>query len=641
MTLSFPKLPRAALLGVPAAALALAWSAAPRGDTPAPPPLAAGNADHPTGSRAAAAARAPATATAALLPISGQPTVEPRLPPASGTPCIVEIDDALDNGFGTYTPPTACRGPWSKVLLKLNLTGGRNTAAAIVRLDMDGVPLFWGAPQEHDGIPVWHLERDLTDDAAWLRAPRDVEITYEVDNAPLYEDPPPPMTGTVRLVFFPATAATPAQHVPDVVRPVLDRVTLPRNIERAYLDVYARAIEPDRAWYSCLPQGIATKWPALSSPFAMGDTPFSVFGWITQSCGASSFREIQVRIDGHLAGIAPLFPWLPSDIGHALRNAVDQPAPSVQALNLTPYRVDLTPFAALLNDGHPHAITIAGVGGTGVRPVATSGQLLLYLDHGKAHLGGALTRNTLASTPAPLTIESTLARSGDVLQGGIATRKDRSFVIQGYVDTSHGRIHSTVSATVHFGNVQQFRIDGLTYPAWHGYRQQLQLASTADRISRRRLGTQVIQEDREHVGYPLALDYRATGGISSGSGDEGDHAFFTSGSVTVSQGRHLARSDDRPGMPRYAIAMHDTFDGSHARNYVQDTSSWRDTNWRSTRRYLFKDDAGSCYSAALATANGTPTTGALGAACDGRNVMRWFAHVDGSADSLGWAPAVP
>jgi hypothetical protein len=614
MALSFPKLRTTAWLGIPTVALALAGSATPL-----------------------------RAATVALLPIAGQPTVEPRLRGAAGTPCVVEIfNDRMEfpgSGFGTYTPPAACPGPWAKVLLKLDVAGARNKAAANMRLEMDGVTVFWGAPQEHDGIAAWHLERDLTDYAAWLHAPRNVESHTDLDAHSPYGDPLP-LTGIARLVFYPATAAIPAQHVPDVVRPVpaVGSLTLPRNIERAYLDVYAgaldRGIDAARAWYSCVPTSVATKWPALLSPYGIGDTPLSVFQINSQGCRGGSFREVQVRIDGQLAGIAPLFPWLPSDINLRFPDTVDNPAPSVQALDLMPYRVDLTPFAAWLNDGLPHAIRISVAGSDDKwMPFATAGQLLLYRDHGKAHLGGALTLNTLASTPAPLTVENTLVRSGEVLQGGLTTVKDRSFVIQGYVDTSHGRIHSTVSATVHFANVQQLRVDGLTYPAWHGYRQQLHLTSTADRVSRRWLGTRVLNEDRDSVCYPLALDYHGIGGIFET--DEGDHSYLARASLVVRQERRLARSNYRPGVARYSTTLDDLFTGSHAR--VAGT----DSNWRSARRYLFKDNAGSCYSAALNTANGAVTTSTLGAACEGGNVLRWFAHADGSPDSLGWAPMIP
>src|SRR5678816_2632343 len=109
----------------------------------------------------------------------------------------------------------------------------------------------------------------------------------------------------------------------------------PTNIERAVLDVYAQSQAGDEFWYTCVPD-------ELTGPL--------------QSCGATAFREAEITVDGRPAGVAPIYPWI-------FTGGIDpnlwKPIPSVQTLNFTPFRVDLTPFAGALSDGQPHEIAVS------------------------------------------------------------------------------------------------------------------------------------------------------------------------------------------------------------------------------------------------------------------------------------------
>jgi hypothetical protein len=305
----------------------------------------------------------------------------------------------------------------------------------------------------------------------------------------------------------------------------------------------------------------------------------------------------------------------------------------VQALDMVPYRVDLTPFAGLLDDGRAHEVTVAGVGADVPRPIATAGNLLLYLDPGRKTVTGARTHNSLA--PAVPTVGNTLTASGDALGGALDTRAARKGVIRGYVDTSRGRIYSEVRIATQFHNLQKFALDGISYPDWRGYRQALDMVNTVDRTSRRWRSTGTINVDHDHTCYPLKLDWAGTGEIYET--DEGDRASLGKARVTLRQSRDVDAWHERAGMPRYAAKVRDTFSAGHARDFAAGI----DSSWGSKRGYLFKDNAGSCYSASLVTLSGVLASSSLGAACPGGNALRWFAHADGSPDGLGWAPAIP
>ena len=65
--------------------------------------------------------------------------------------------------------------------------------------------------------------------------------------------------------------------------------TLPPNVERAYLDVFAQSQSGDEFWYTCAPNDVAGE----------------LF-----NCGSTGFREGEVSIDGQPAGVAPIYPWI-------------------------------------------------------------------------------------------------------------------------------------------------------------------------------------------------------------------------------------------------------------------------------------------------------------------------------------------
>lgn len=598
-------------------------------------------------------------------------TVEPRVPRAAGTPCVVEL--FRNSGFMRialaepffYIPPAACRGPWSKVVLVLELTGERpmNAPSANIQVTFDngftsGAPapgtLFVGAPQEHAGLPLWRLERDVTDYSALLSQPQTVYLAASDDNT-VYEDEYLPVgVRAGKLVFYPATAKTPAPRVPDAVVGLgahhwwdgspraSATVALPRNIERAYLDVSAQALGgAARAWFACLPQDAIAAYPTLRSVFALGDARDRRRA-PQQGCAGGSFREVEVRIDGRRAGLAPLYPWLPSNLHARFPGSLDGVAPSAQALNFMPFRIDLSPFAALLSDGATHTVEAVMVSGEPAGTAFVSGQLLLFLDHGRAQVTGAVTRNTLADQPAAPQVTSTLAQDGEVVGGTIATRAIRQYAITGYVDTSRGRVHHTVWQRNYFNNVQTLQVSGPDPGTlWHedaykhDYLQKVRLSSTIDRVSRSVRGGAVLREDREYVTYPLSLDYRHAGTLVPGTFE--DELVTQVFAARVHHGRGLRASHARPAMATYRRKLSDVFTASHAWQRT-DRPAGLHTHWSSERTYLYTDSLGGCYSAALTTAAGALTGRTRGQACpNGTNALRWHAHPDGSPDGMGWA----
>ena len=207
--------------------------------------------------------------------------------------------------------------------------------------------------------------------------------------------------------------------------------TLPQNIEQAYLDVIAQSQSTDEQWYGCFPNDLAS----INEVYA---------------CGNTDFRETQVTVDGQPAGIAPVSPWVYTGF------LPDQwrPMPAAQTLDFVPYRVNLTPFAGILNDGQPHTVSLSVFNDDSYFSAAAS--LLLYLDHGSAEVTGALTQNTLTA-PSPVVSENLQGTSE--VTGTIGVASARNYTIAGYVNTSHGQVSTSISQQQNFFSKQAIDFD--------------------------------------------------------------------------------------------------------------------------------------------------------------------------------------
>ena len=281
-------------------------------------------------------------------------------------------------------------------------------------LHIGGVEVFrTSTPQPSpDGIE-WSVEKDVTRYSDTLRTARPVEmpIGNVVDDT---------YTGIldvkVTLTFY---AGRPdATKTPDRVL-TLQSSTLatPRNSERVVAEVYATGSGGgcEEYWYLTVPD---------SAPY---------------SCKADDgpYREGQIKADGQPAGIAAPFPtvWTGGWSNPFLWYVV----PGPRAFDIKPVEYDLTPFAGLLNDGRPHRVEVSVVGvpegQTGWRaPVS----VLVWQDAESEYVSGALTKvraggvaNSSTCTPG--------SRHRLDIKGG------HRLTAAGYVNTSHGRVTTTVS----------------------------------------------------------------------------------------------------------------------------------------------------------------------------------------------------
>lgn len=411
------------------------------------------------------------------------------------TPCTVALYKNATFGGDTvnysYQPPAACPGPWAKVVLAVDISlDAGNQYDRTGTIFFGGVNLWLGTTAEPRRAlgPSWHVERDVTDDTALFETANtgNVLIANYFNSADTST-----ITSSASLVFYPANAANPAPRTPDMVIPLgttsgttslntgtdtLTRtLTLPPNIERAVFDTILQGQSQDEFWYTNVPTALSTQ---------------------LEEYGGGAFREGELTIDGHNAGVAPVYP---SIFTGGIDPLLWEPTPGVTTLDLKPYRVELTPFAGLLDKPGPHTLSLSVFGASNYFSV--EGTLYLYLDHGAAADTGALLTDTLAA-PAP-TLVNTLTGTTDIT-GTLVTASTRNYKIAGTLATSHGLVTTTLDGAALFKNTQTFDVTPSVY-----VQNIVQDAETGAVVTTSSpAGTTVAAS---HFSYPLAVDVDETG----------------------------------------------------------------------------------------------------------------------------------
>jgi hypothetical protein len=532
-----------------------------------------------------------------LPPTIGSPntvTADPPVARPRATPCRVRLftdlrfADFSPKSFA-YSPPAACPGPWQKVVLEADYSveGGRQFDRT-AKLWIGGVNVYFGTTAEPTRAPVkigrsWHVERDITDYTAALlaaaagRADLDNLVNSTYTSA---------LWGTAEIAFYPLEKEdddeSPAR-TPDVVLPLSAGPTggtvalfspsaalaatfqLPTNIERALLDVILQHQGAnDEFWYTCVPTDLAD---AL------------------QSCKGTAFREGQVRIDDQPAGVVPIYPWI-------FTGGIDpflwRPIPAVQALNFVPYRVDLTPFAGVLSDGQPHKLAINITNNS--QYFSTTATLLLFLDHGSSQVIGEVTKNTIGAPSPNITTEGIDPRADPVV-GTVTTTSSRTFVLAGWVRTSHGRVDTEIRQTIDFSNVQDFVVPS----GASTFVQKIAQLTGISSVTKVRRGDRS-RETVTRMAWPLKVDI-----ISPDN--------FTTGWTTKIQ-QAYKRTDTLLSEREVEFSSVVSNSGEWADDYPTTTIQ------SGAQRYFSADSDGRCYSRSIAATGGVLTSIADGEGCD-------------------------
>lgn len=511
-------------------------------------------------------------------------TADPIVPRPHTAPCVVTLlsNQAFadfNNKPFTYAPPTSCPGPWSKVVF----TGDFSIQPGVqfdrtAEVFLGNVDIYFGTTAEplQSVTDTWHVERDLTDYGALFK-------TSQSGFASLGNLIEPGLNsvifGTFTLEFYPANFANPAPRTFDAVLPIPNNsngtfsvatgtpelsqtFTLPTNIEGAYVDVFAQSQNQEEQWFLCVPNSLAST---------------------LNDCQDTSFREVEVSIDGTPAGVAPVYPWI-------YTGGIDPylwiPIPGVQTLNFKPYRVDLTPFAAELSNGQQHTLGISVY--NAYQYFSTDAVLLLYQDHGSNQVTGQVTQNTL--TPPSPDVINTVSINGGVGSGTITTSNTHNFTISGYVNTSHGRVVTTVDEAVNFKNVTNVALT--TAPA--EIQNEVQ-SSTVDAKTTTQDGFFVFSKE-VHVSYPFTINLTDTS-LPNGSIPQ----------VTSLDQKYLVEETDKlEGFPIFHSQVSNEVSSQDSTEFIFANGGYSlgpSSGQSSAQTYIYQDSDGACYSRTVTAAD--------------------------------------
>jgi hypothetical protein len=506
-------------------------------------------------------------------------TADPNVTRPSTTPCVVQLfsgaqffDFNVENF--NYAPPSDCPGPWAKVVLEadINLSAGIQYDRT-ANFWLGPVNIYFGTTAEPSPNlgPSWHIENDLTEYSSIFYAAQSGQAN--IGNTLCCG-----LTSTIyasaSLEFYPLASGQTAPVAADVVLPLsagpsggtvalgstsstlAGTFTMPTNIKNAYLDVYAQSQSGDEFWYTCVPTDVATE---------------------LQSCSNTGFRETEVTIDGQPAGVAPVFPWI-------FTGGIDPylwfPIPGVQALNFTPYRVNLTPFAGVLSNGQPHTVSLSVYNANNYFSATAS--LLLYLDASTTQVTGSVTKNTLAG-PNPVVTEKLNVQPTSTT-GTVDISSKRSFEISGYINSAKGKVTTRVQQTVNFSNNQYFNITGSAYV------QDISQVSQVSSEVKTSGGGSPTKFTNQSFNFPLTLDislaYLSNGDINQ--------------TTTADQLYQATDSTVQTGKVSYANSVSNAAQHTDTLEFDSSFNLLGNTGQSGAQQYNSVDSTGKTYSCSLA-----------------------------------------
>ncbi len=514
-------------------------------------------------------------------------TAYPSPVPAGMPACEVEV---LRHGFDSFEPARAkidaakqCPGPWHRIVLRLDGAVKGRQYDRIGQFSVGGVTLFRTSSPEpsRDGIE-WRVEKDVTAYAPLFAQPQDAEMFLGNVVNETY-------TGVfdvrLTLLFFRADADHPAARTADIVMPLdalredgadtVGKATIPANTERLLAEVYATGSGGgcEEFWYYAVP----------------------LDGYWCQN-PQGPHREVQVLLDGRVAGIAAPYPhiytggWSNPFLWYAI------PAP--RAFDIRPVRYDLTPFIGLLNDGKPHEVRlhVAGV------PDGREGWKLLPNIQVWRDAGVQRTRAKLLDYDAGQPSQDMRLDTLDANDQSLHHRGTHRFVARGEVRGSKGKVETTVERT----------LVADVHHRWGSMddNDDRMLADWRDRavVTRKDESGTESETIEQNFGFDGGIGMVALDGGSAGKpGEKGDATEKTDPKVRLTTDIRIHDDAEtvlaRDGRPLSTRRTRDHFVGSAS--YDRGVPREQRIAVADTRQvHRTEDESGACYQRRIATRNG-------------------------------------
>ncbi|KAF2025466.1 hypothetical protein EK21DRAFT_76413 [Setomelanomma holmii] len=357
---------------------------------------------------------------------------------------------------GDYNPPDC---DFNHVIINFTVTSAGRQFDRLALMYFDDTEVFRTSTAEptRNGI-VWSYLKDMSLYLSLFKTPH--KIIFDLGN--LVDDTYTGIWNTTLTATFYSAAETfePA----DLILPIsagrstanqssaftvpetsaIKSLTLPQNARKAVFSISACGQSAEEFWWSNV----------LSS-----DT--QAFGNDTTLYGHSPFRELQLLIDGVLAGVAWPFPVI---FTGGVVPGFWRPIVGIDTFDLREDEIDISPFLPLLTDKQTHSFEIRVVGidndgkgnarfpGNIESNWVVTGKIFLWLDANSSMVTGT---PPVLQTPDPaVTLHSTRQQTynGTVQSLEYAIQVSRQVFIQSTLHTSGGNKTVTWQQNLTFAN---------------------------------------------------------------------------------------------------------------------------------------------------------------------------------------------
>lgn len=381
---------------------------------------------------------------------------------------IVIVDHTFYSSYGgefvgSYTPPT-CN--FNRVVLNLTVTSIGRQYDRLGMIYLSDTEIWRTSTEEPTkrGIKWTHIKDSSEHLALWKQSQK---VIFDLPNL-VNENFTGPYNTTVTATFFQSTAvaAKPADSIIAITAAqsstggasrwqipddsASKAVSFPQNANRAVFSVAATGQGGEEFWWSNIPD---------STVYTFNDTTGAL-------SGGSAWREVQVLIDGQLAGVVWPFPVI---FTGGISPNLWSPIVGIETFDLREHEIDITPWLPVLCDGKQHTFTIyvanLGDNGKGSGYVNTTtlsnwlvtGKIFVWLDP-----TGSVTTGTKPTISAP---NPSIAISSKTTQNKTSGYNEtlttevtvsRTFSVSSTVVTKNGSLTSTWSQSLSFSNSQSF-----------------------------------------------------------------------------------------------------------------------------------------------------------------------------------------
>ena len=310
----------------------------------------------------------------------------------------------------------------------------------------------------------WVYLKDMTSYLSLWKQPQ--KLIFDLGNL-INDKYTGPFNTTLTATFFRADVATNQAPPSDIIIPITARrsgaatdpvsrftlpddnatntVGFPRNANRAVFSVSANGQASEEFWWSNVLESDAFTFNKTAGQFP----------------ALSPFREVQVYIDGRLAGVQWPYPVI---FTGGIVPSLHRPVVGIDVFDLREQEIDITPWLPLLCDGAPHTFTIqvAGLLDDGKSTAVltrrvdsnwvVTGKIFVWLD-----AAGSVTTGSPPAVSGERPTISITRVVGRNASGGNETLDftatvARAFSVQGFVKTQNKSAAATWAQSLTYSN---------------------------------------------------------------------------------------------------------------------------------------------------------------------------------------------